>query len=392
VSPTILVLCPDAPYPVYDGPRIDMLEGITFLEELGWRCIVVICRVRDHTRHDFTPLPGIATYQISRNPRWSLREDPTTIHHINDLITEYAPHVVMCVGADFAPLAARLNLRGARLWFRTHEFLLAHTVDVIRGRKRPASLRTALYDARRLARIYLIERQMNHIADHIWHIGYGDMRAMRHLYSHHTPQTWLLPHIVRAQLLPHPDKRPLDVIFPGSDYQYFLNIDAAHKLLGEIVPAVEGEMPGMFCFHITGHNSQTVLAEYASNYVRLYGHIENLGALLAKMDAACLPVESGWGMKLKLAESLACGLPIVGASQTFRGVPRSQDAYVVCHTLDDYVKAFRALLNDEHRTALGSAAYREYQRWREEGEHALINALGMIVRESDPTTTQRRNG
>jgi hypothetical protein len=374
-SPRILMLCPDAPYPLYDGPRIDMLERIMFLQRAGWQPIVVVCRVRDHSHHDFTPVPDIPTYQVMRNPRWSLREDPDTIRQINALIAEHLPRVILCEYADFAPLASGLDLQGGRLWCRTHEFLLAHTVDVIRGRKRWAGLRTALYDARRLARIFLIERQMSRIAHHIWHIGYADMQAMMRLYSRRAPQTWLPPHLERNQVPLHPDKRPLDVIFLGSDYTYFLNIDAAHKLLGEIAPAVETAIPGAFRFHVTGHNSQTVLAQYASETILLHGHVEDLDALLHRMDAACLPVDSGWGMKLKMAESLAYGLPTLGAPQTFRGVPPDNSAYVVCRTVDDYVEAFRALLDADQRGKTGSAAYQAYHAWRQMGEQALIDAL-----------------
>jgi glycosyltransferase involved in cell wall biosynthesis len=379
-APRILVLCPDAPYPLYDGPRIDMMERITLLQRAGWQPMVVVCRVRDHTRHDFAPVPGVPTYQVTRNPRWSLREDPAAIREVDALIAEHTPRVVLCEYADFAPLASRLDLRGARLWFRTHEFLLAHAVDVLRGRKQRVGLRIALYDVRKLARIALIERQMTRIADHIWHIGYADMQAIRRLHGGRVPQTWLPPHLERAPSPLHPGKRPLDVIFPGSDYNFFLNIDAAHKLLGSIAPAVQAAMPGAFRFHVTGHNSQSVLAEYASEHVRLHGYVADLAVLMMQMDAACLPVASGWGMKLKMAEALASGLPTMGDPQTFRGVPPDDEAFIVCRSTADYVEAFRALLDADRRASMAAAAYRAYQGWRQAGEQALIDALSAVSR------------
>jgi glycosyltransferase involved in cell wall biosynthesis len=129
-------------------------------------------------------------------------------------------------------------------------------------------------------------------------------------------------------------------------------------------------------FHIVGPDGgEDPAADTASEHVVFHGFVEDLPGFMEGMDIACLPTRLGWGCKLKMAEALARGLPAVGAPATFRGVPDTPDAFIVCRSVRDYVGAFRQLLDDDFRAALGTQGREMYRQWVTNGETLLEAAL-----------------
>jgi polysaccharide biosynthesis protein PslH len=79
---------------------------------------------------------------------------------------------------------------------------------------------------------------------------------------------------------------------------------------------------------------------------------------LQQISILVSPLRIGAGTKLKVAEALSCGLPVVGSPLAFAGLPGvSGEHYVSAETDDDFVSAVcRLAACPAERTAMGHKA------------------------------------
>jgi hypothetical protein len=390
-SPTILMLSPELPYPLINGTRIDIWGHILLFHQLGWRIVLVVCSrlateilaANPNPSQDF-PI-ALEVHVLSCNPRWSATEDSKTVLQIQALIDQRRPQVVWSEYAYFAPLANQLNLQGAKLWFRPHNFELAHNwekmMETGSGQKgwSLSQLKQRLKWWQKVCqtsyRIFRTERQMHQLADRLFFISYSDRQWMSRLYGKKGVQDWLPPFLERPLVAVKPHKTPLDVLYISSNYTSPTHLSGVHNFLDRVIPAIETAMPGQFRFHVVGPGSSKYFHQYSAPNIQIHDFIEDLSSFLMDVDIACLPVTIGWGCKIKMIEALASGLPVIGSPQTFRGISATPNAYYVCETDQDFIAAFAALQNPETRKQVAQAGRDAYVTWLTEGKHLLTKAL-----------------
>ena len=99
------------------------------------------------------------------------------------------------------------------------------------------------------------------------------------------------------------------MVFVGN-YAHAPNADAACWLVGEIMPAVWAADPTICCT-LVGADMPENLHALANERIRVLGHAQDLGAVLAAHRLSVAPLRFGAGIKGKVIESLASGLPCV---------------------------------------------------------------------------------
>jgi glycosyltransferase involved in cell wall biosynthesis len=393
VSKTILVVCP-MPYPPTNGTRVHIWGLILFFRQAGWRVILVAYNWQGQEVLKANGDPGIdlpinlEVHIFERSSRWSAAKDPQTVLHvqkIQKLIDHHRPQVVWCHYADLVPIASQLNLQGAQLWFRPHDFEVAHNLEKM-IETRPwrtgwglSTLKQTITWSNQLlgisARAFVAERQMHQISDRIFFNSYSDMQFMSRLYGGTVLKDWVVAFLDRECIPVKDNKSPLDVVYISSNYVSPTHLSGARQLLHRVIPAVEAEMPGKFCFHFVGRGCAEHLGKYASKTILMHDFVDDMSAFLYNIDVACLPVRVGWGSKIKVLEALASGLPVIGLPQTFRGVPPTPEAYYTCRTTEDFVAAFRSLQAVDTRRRVANAGRAAYIAWRTEGQRILGEAL-----------------
>lgn len=392
-SKTILVVCP-VPYPPTNGTRVHLWGLILFFHQAGWRVILAACTWQGQDIVKANGEPGIdlpldiEVHIIERCLRWCAAKDSQislNIQKLQQLIEQHKPQVVWCDYADLVPIASQLNLQAAQLWFRPHNFEVAHHLEKMvetrpwRNGWQPSTLPQTMKWCKQLlataTRIFILERQMHRIADRIFFNAYSDMRFMSQLYGGTVTKDWVIPFLQRQPIPVKEHKSPLDVIYISSNYTSPTHLSGALQMLQQVIPAVEAAMPGEFRFHFVGRGSLERLGKYGTNTVLIQDYIADLPGFMSNIDIACLPAKIGWGCKIKLLEALAAGLPVVGTPQTFRGVPPTTGAYYSCRTTQDFVTAFQSLQNAETRKKLAIAGQAAYTTWLTEGQKILSTAL-----------------
>ena len=111
------------------------------------------------------------------------------------------------------------------------------------------------------------------------------------------------------------------VILGALDYPP--NIIAVQDFLADAMPAIARELPQARVV-IVGKGAPDSLRALAARWkphIELVGFVPQLGALLAGAAAMIVPVRIGSGLKLKVLEALAHGLPLITTGKGIESIP-----------------------------------------------------------------------
>lgn len=120
------------------------------------------------------------------------------------------------------------------------------------------------------------------------------------------------------------DRRPVslhgrrDVLFVGS-FDHPPNVDAVFWAVRDIMPLVRAQVPEAV-LHVVGSNPTDELRRLDADGVRVHGWVADLAALYAQSRVTLAPLRFGAGVKGKVGESLAMGVPVAGTTLAVEGM------------------------------------------------------------------------
>jgi glycosyltransferase involved in cell wall biosynthesis len=158
------------------------------------------------------------------------------------------------------------------------------------------------------------ERQAIEDADQIWVVTDKERAIIAELGWSDSARVYVVPTVHRV--LPNPPgfAARRGIVFLGS-YQHQPNVDAARYFVEEIVPIARKEMPDVDIFIAGSHPPDAIRRmERLDPHVKVTGYVMDHRALLADCRVAVAPLRYGAGMKGKIGEYLACGIPCVSTS------------------------------------------------------------------------------
>jgi len=152
------------------------------------------------------------------------------------------------------------------------------------------------------------------------------------------------------------------------------NADAVLHLCRDIAPRVAREHPDLGVDVVgAGASADFMSACRALGPVRFHGFVPDVFDVLRRATVFVCPMRLGTGVKVKLLEAMACGLPAVATPRAVEGVPEARDGWnlLVAASTDELVAGVLRLLGDATlRRQLGERA-REVIRiygWERLGE------------------------
>jgi GT2 family glycosyltransferase/SAM-dependent methyltransferase len=149
------------------------------------------------------------------------------------------------------------------------------------------------------------------------------------------------------------------ILFVGG-FEHVPNVDAAIRLVKEVMPAVWGEL-GDVQVTIVGPSAPPEVQALASPQVDVVGWVEDLRPLLEHSRLMVAPLRYGAGLKGKVTQCLAVGLPVVTTSIGAEGLVSTDGG------ADDTEPAEQALLiaDSAREMAIATARlYRDEELWR----------------------------
>jgi glycosyltransferase involved in cell wall biosynthesis len=162
-------------------------------------------------------------------------------------------------------------------------------------------------------------------------------------------------HTVRWSVPLRPTMRPFaersGIAFIGG-YSHEPNLDAARWLIDEIMPAVRKRKPDIECF-LVGSGLPEHIRRLCGNGVTAVGYVKDLAEIFDKVRLTIAPLNFGAGVKGKVIESLAAGVPCVCTPVAAEGLefPQALQACVA-----DGAKGLASLVCDLHEVAAANEA------------------------------------
>jgi glycosyltransferase involved in cell wall biosynthesis len=146
-----------------------------------------------------------------------------------------------------------------------------------------------------------------------------------------------------------------EVLFVGN-YLHPPNVEGVLWLALEVWPLVRRMRPGAR-LTLAGRAPPPSLAALAAPDIRVPGDLADLRPLYARSSVVVAPIFWGSGVRIKLLEALACGLPVVTTALAAEGIDlREGDSALFAERPEAFAAAIARLLGDSAlRARLGAA-------------------------------------
>jgi glycosyltransferase involved in cell wall biosynthesis len=171
-----------------------------------------------------------------------------------------------------------------------------------------------------------------------------------------------LAHIPLGVTLPEHALNPLgeppaSVLFVGN-YAHPPNVDAALRLVREIVPRVRAHVPSL-TVNIVGDHPTREMERLVNAHVQVTGRVPDVTPYLDRASLVVVPLRLGGGMRVKVLEALAAGKAVVASPLAVAGLEGLVDGEhaLIAETDEEFAGAIVRLLADaERRAALAAQA------------------------------------
>lgn len=341
-------------------PSVNAIAGL----ELAARVVLDDVSMRD------AAMPRLSRLQERFCSYWGL--DLTRIGAVGRFARLIGADTVVAVGLEVLPYLA-----GApechRIWYAADEWVWHH-ISMVKWNEKLAfdHLRNALIKG-------AYERSFASCMDRVWVVSDVDRRAMRFVTGVRAVD--VIPNGVDADYYKPADvpKDDSSCVFWGG-LNYAPNIQALEWFCGQIWPALKAREPSAV-FRIYGcHPVPRVLDLARQNGVEIHANVVDLREGVSRNQVAVLPFVSGYGIKNKLLEAAALGMPCVCTERACNGLNRFMEYCCVVHKnkTDGWVRAILALWRDGAlREGIGTRA-REWALTHHSWESAAETATAGI--------------
>lgn len=150
-------------------------------------------------------------------------------------------------------------------------------------------------------------------------------------------------------------RHPATLLFVGN-YEYAPNLDAAYTLIHDILPQVRQTMPHAQ-LQLVGNAPPPQLQALGDSHIHIIGRVPDVRPYLAEATAFVSPLRIGAGIKNKILEALAMGIPLIGTPISLDGISVTSGEQAIVCDVQAMPDQIIALLNDPaHQEALGRQA------------------------------------
>jgi glycosyltransferase involved in cell wall biosynthesis len=134
------------------------------------------------------------------------------------------------------------------------------------------------------------------------------------------------------------------------------NLEAADHLVNSIFPKVRKQIPEVE-LHIAGSYMGTHFPSDPENGITNHGFAENLQDFMSNHGILVLPIKSGSGVRIKLLEAMALGVPIVSSATGALGI--SEDDGILISSTDEQMveQIIELFTSPEKRQSIGHKAW-----------------------------------
>ncbi len=174
--------------------------------------------------------------------------------------------------------------------------------------------------------------------------------------------------------LPRVQHRAKALLFVGN-YDYAPNADAALLLAREIMPQVWQHEPDVKLW-LMGNAPTAEMQSLASDRIKVTGRVPDVRPYLARASAFVCPLRFGAGIKNKVLEALALGLPVIATPLSVDGIHVQPDESALIAEVEHFAPAILRLLHDtplqQRLSTQGRALIEREYSWSEVAQRYIV--------------------
>ncbi|HET7152553.1 MAG TPA: glycosyltransferase family 4 protein [Candidatus Kapabacteria bacterium] len=381
----ILQLCPRFPYPLKDGGRIGIFN-ITKHLTLRGHSIDMITFAEDDTTPD-------AIQEMERYCRVSIIHDNTKTNGKNFLRSMMRNEPVYITRHRSEPFRAVVR-----------EHLRSGNYDIVYGDH--SAMFPYLLEAKRLAGLPAAMR-LHNVENMIWHryakeeknpikkfIAYRQAIMLERIEARCAALVdvnFAITDIDKARMEQISPRARVVTVLPGVDsdhwrqapyasgssvgilantFSWIHNVNGVLWFIERVMPMIQKDIPG-FSLELLGLNPPPVLLKKASNAVHVRGYVEDIRPNIARAGVYVVPLHVGSGIRIKILEAMAMGIPVVSTSVGCEGIPATDGKNImIADSAEEFARAVTTILSDPARAAQMGNAARQFIEERFRWSHA----------------------
>lgn len=371
----VLGIASRLPWPPTDGARICMYHAVTGLAERGHEVHIVAPEeggmpdgtgdLESYARLHivpFSPLPravGAGLTLMNSNPYTQLRKDLPEVYQLLDRLQEEIGFDVLYADqSHIAQYGSYMKEKyGLPYLFRSHnvehEIWRRHT-----DRVRNPLMRLYLESQYKKWKRFEIGQMKK--ADVIASITDRDADTIRTLVPGVPVET--IPAAVDLQRFTFhaPEEREEKSVILLGGMNWAPNRDAAIWFANDILPLIHREMPDVVC-HLVGSDPPMSALPPSTDLFRIEGYVKDILPYYRNVALGLIPLRVGGGMRVKMVEMMASGLPIISTSIGAEGnqaVPGEH--YIKADSAESFASAVVKLLREKSERERLSRAGRAF--------------------------------
>ncbi len=174
-----------------------------------------------------------------------------------------------------------------------------------------------------------------------------DVQRAMELYHVNPDQCVIIPVCVPEREVDLSEKdsaEPFSILFTGS-FWYYPNKEGLLWFIEHVWVPFRKEMPERNCrLILAGRNPDEELREMCRrNHVELVDSPADLSPYFQEADLCVAPLLHGTGMKVKVAEALSWGIPVLGTEEALIGYPADNDCIMQADIAEAFIDALKKL-------------------------------------------------
>lgn len=152
------------------------------------------------------------------------------------------------------------------------------------------------------------------------------------------------------------NKNSNNILFVGH-YRHYPNYDAINYFIKSILPLIVKKLPDVKFYAVGSGNYEGLFSDAGDNTV-ITGEVEDIRKYMELASVFVAPVRLGGGIKGKILEAMASGVPVVATKEVSEGIKckNGTDIIIANNTKDFALKVVKLLKNPELRKKISTKA------------------------------------
>ena len=376
----ILIITPRIPYPLHSGADIVTFNTIKYLSRRGHKFTLLSimdgapshydelkrwCEVHTILKNTNNSIWGAILNLFSKTPYTiSKYQTPKLGSKIKKIIERKKIDIVHIEHLHMAYYRSFIR-QGLPVFLRMHNVETTIMERFYRQQKNPL---IKIYSFIQWRKLYRYERQVVEKFSRCIPITDVDKERLQSMNS--KPVYCSIPAGVDISYFHAVDceKEPYSIVFVGA-LDWLPNVDGICWFCKKVFPFINARVPEAKLY-IVGRNPPVRIKKLEGKNVVVPGFVKDTREYLAKSNVSIVPLRTGSGMRIKILQALAMGIPVVSTSVGCEGIKVTNGREILIADEEErFAKSVSSLLQDEEYAKRlgknGLKLVREKYSWEE---------------------------